>query len=272
MSARVDMNWKYRGLQVLRMENEFLRIDVLPELGAKVFNFIYKPLDRNLLWHNPYIHPSCQSFGTCFDDVWPGGWDELIPNDLPFQLPSGEILADHGEVWSQESEWEVLEKGTSSVSARFVNYGRVIPLIFEKTITLRAEESMCRVSYHVTNNGNKPVKFLWNIHPSMVITPQTRIDVPAKRCITETWGTENFKDRTEFRWPNIELPDGEKLDISSVPPAEKGIAVFPYIWLFRSVGGWRGLYTLILATSTGYPNDLSEAVKFSGDNRESNTL
>ncbi|HEB32168.1 MAG TPA: hypothetical protein ENI15_15065 [Spirochaetes bacterium] len=103
MSARVDMNWKYRGLQVLRMENEFLRFDVLPELGAKVFNFIYKPLDRNLLWHNPYIHPSRQSFGTCFDDVWSGGWDELIPNDLPFQLPSGEILADHGEVWSQES-------------------------------------------------------------------------------------------------------------------------------------------------------------------------
>jgi hypothetical protein len=28
------------------------------------------------------------------------------------------------------------------------------------------------------------------------------------------------------------------------------------MWLFRTLGGWRGLYKLILEASTGYPYDL----------------
>jgi hypothetical protein len=93
-------------------------------------------------------------------------------------------------------------------------------------------------------------------------------------------------------WPFVDFPDGEKLDLRSVPSQEKGIAdfyylpdieegwyavtdresksgwglvfdkvIFPHLWLFRSIGGWRGLYTLILEASTGYPNDLSEAIE-----------
>ena len=290
MSVRVDVDWKYRGLQVVRLENKFLCIDVLPELGAKVFNFIYKPLDRNLLWHNPGIPPSRQCYGTGFDDVWSGGWDELIPNDIPFQLQPGETLPDHGEVWSQKSEWDVSEN-SMAVSASFINCGRVVPIRFEKIITLRAKESMCNVSYRLTNNWTKSLKFLWNIHPPMSISPQTKLDVPASRCITDTWGTADFKERTEFQWPIIVYPGGGRLDLSLVPPPERGIAdfhylpdieggwyavtdtasrsgwgfvfdtgVFPHLWLFRSIGGWRGLYTLILEASTGYPNDLSEAI------------
>ncbi len=34
---------------------------------------------------------------------------------------------------------------------------------------------------------------------------------------------------------------------------------FPHVWLFRALGGWRGLYTLILEASTGYPYDLDVA-------------
>ena len=38
-------------------------------------------------------------------------------------------------------------------------------------------------------------------------------------------------------------------------------AVFPHLWMFRTLGGWRGLYTLILEVSNGYPNNLAEAVQ-----------
>ena len=42
MAARVETEWTYRNLRVLRLENEFLRLDILPELGAKVYNLIHK--------------------------------------------------------------------------------------------------------------------------------------------------------------------------------------------------------------------------------------
>jgi hypothetical protein len=38
-------------------------------------------------------------------------------------------------------------------------------------------------------------------------------------------------------------------------------SVLPHLWLFRTIGGWRGLNTLIVEASTGYPTDLREAIK-----------
>jgi len=38
-------------------------------------------------------------------------------------------------------------------------------------------------------------------------------------------------------------------------------SVFPNLWLFRTFGGWRGLYTLILETSNGLSFDLALARK-----------
>src|SRR5512140_222495 len=149
--VHVDTNWKYRGLQVVRLENELLCIDVLPELGAKIWNIVHRPTGRNLLWQHPHLPPERQSFGAKFDDCWAGGWDELIPNDVPTPVEYGDVLPDHGEVWTQASEWNVLEAGEGCVAARFVNYGRVWPTRFEKTITLREGEPFFRVGYHYTN-------------------------------------------------------------------------------------------------------------------------
>ena len=42
----INLNWCYRDLQVIRLENEFITIDVLPELGAKIYNSSYASVER----------------------------------------------------------------------------------------------------------------------------------------------------------------------------------------------------------------------------------
>lgn len=289
MATRLDLNWKYRDLQVVRLENEWICIDVLPELGAKVWNLIHKPTGRNLLWHNPHLPPDRQPFGAKFDDAWSGGWDELIPNDVPTPVRYGDTLPDHGEVWSQSSEWTVLDPGEKCAAVKFVNYGRVWPTRFEKTITLCPGESFCRVKYRYTNLAAVPFNFLWNIHPALAISPATRLDLPARQGLTDPWSTDLFADWTEYTWPYAVDRSGQKIDLRCVPPkcdwADHhylpdvaagwyavtdtqskigfGIAfptdVFPHLWLFRAFGGWRGLYTLIVEISTGYPHRLAVA-------------
>ena len=135
---RLDFDWQYRGLQVVRLENDLLCIDVLPELGAKIYNFVHKPSGRNLLWHNPTLPPARQHYGAAYDDNWSGGWDELLPNDLPRAAPGGDLLPDHGEFWSQAADWEVTAASERRIEVRFSSHGRVLATRFEKTICLEA--------------------------------------------------------------------------------------------------------------------------------------
>lgn len=289
---RVDTHWQYYGLQVVRLENELICLDTLPELGAKIYNFIHRPSNRNLLWHNPRVPPMHQQFGAVFDDVWSGGWDELIPNDLPTPAGDGEMLPDHGEVWSQASEWEVIKHEGTGAAIRFVNYGHVLPTIFEKTISLGPDESFCTVRYSYRNLGPRPIDFLWNIHPALSISPATRLDIPALHGIVDPWHADQLEAGKEYGWPYVVDRADKRVDLRKVPAQEPMTAdmhylpnisegwyaatdtqaqvglglvfptkAFPHLWLFRALGGWRGLYTLILEPSTGYPNDLAIARK-----------
>jgi hypothetical protein len=283
MSCLLDTEWQYKGLQVVRIENELICVDVLPQVGAKIYNFVHKPSGKNLLWHNLHVAPAPCAFGARFDDLWSGGWDELIPNDVPVPFPNGDILPDHGEVWNQAAEWHVGGASKEAVTVTFVSYGRVLPTRFEKELSLRAGDPFLRVRYTYANLGPKPIQFLWNIHPALAVSGATRLDVPAGRGIVDGWNTELFDAGTEYEWPFATDRHGRQHDLRQVPDAAEAIAdhhyfptvkegwyaatdrgervgfgmvfptaVLPHVWLFRTLGGWRGLNTLILEISTGY--------------------
>src|SRR3974390_2493502 len=57
MTCRFDPHWSYRGLECLRVENEHVTVDVLPELGAKIFRLVDKARDHDVLWHSPRVAP-----------------------------------------------------------------------------------------------------------------------------------------------------------------------------------------------------------------------
>src|SRR3990172_13105384 len=110
--ARLDPHWRYRELRAIALENARLRLTVLPELGAKLYDLVYKPADRNLLWHSPRLEPRLAVFGQNFDDWWPGGWDEVFPT-CDVSTHRGETYPYLGELWSLPWEWEIDEAGPS---------------------------------------------------------------------------------------------------------------------------------------------------------------
>jgi len=77
--VRIDPHWRYHDLRAIVLENARLRLTLLPELGAKIYDLILKPADRNFLWHNPRLEPRRPVYGQNFDDWWCGGWDEVFP-------------------------------------------------------------------------------------------------------------------------------------------------------------------------------------------------
>src|SRR5256885_5696160 len=107
MKLGVSTEWSYRGLRTIVLENELLRVIILPEAGAKIWQITYKPLDADLLWNNPRVPPARLPLNSRYDDVWCGGGGELFPDDEGLVIER-EIYPDHGEVLDREGDFHSL--------------------------------------------------------------------------------------------------------------------------------------------------------------------
>lgn len=282
-TARIDPHWRYHDLRALVIENARLRLTVLPELGAKIYDFILKPADRNFLWHNPRLEPRRPVFGQNFDDWWCGGWDEVFPT-CDVSAHRGDTYPYLGELWSLPWSWRVEEAGPARVSVHLERTTIIAPARMEKWIGLAADEPVVRFRHRLTNVGTQPMDFVWGLHPCFRVEPGYRIDVPARVGVIGHTTTAPFGSAgTTYPWPQE--------DLGRVPPPSRGWCeghyatelregwaaltdpaagigvglafptdVFPVLWCWMAYGGWRGHYHAALEPWTGWPHRLDEAV------------
>ncbi|PZM11265.1 DUF5107 domain-containing protein [Rhizobium tubonense] len=78
-----DRSQRPGTLEAIRIENDHLRLSVLPKHGGRVFEFYDKRLERDLVFRNPVFQPAnLAALGAWFS----GGieWNGLIPGHTPF--------------------------------------------------------------------------------------------------------------------------------------------------------------------------------------------
>ena len=292
---RVSSDWSYRGLRVVTLENRFLRLTILPETGAKIWQITYKPFDVDLLWNNPRIGPSRLPPNSRYDDVWCGGWDELFPND-EVAVIAGESYPDHGELWT--GDWAANTFSVADqVGVRMRYVTPISSIEVEKTIRLCRGQSRIEFHHRFTNAGRVAFPFLWKLHPAMAVSPQHRIDFPAMRVMLEAAFPGTLTDAPEINdWPFVKTREGE-IDLRRVTPEDAqqlyffygtqmkenwcaltnsatGLScglqfdakVFSSCWLFATYGGWRNYNVAVLEPCTGFPVNF-EAMKAAGRHR-----
>jgi len=270
------------GLSTIVLENDLLRIVVLPEAGARLWQITYKPLASDLLWNNPALPPSRQFLHASYDDTWSGGWDELFPNDEAARLGALD-LPDHGELWT--SEWQA--QPFHHEDAAGVRMRAETPLsrfLVEKTLVLNSADAVLKIEYRLTNHGPNAFPFLWKLHPAFAVSPQHRIDFPRMTVVREPEFEGTLAGAPAvFAWPCVSIDDAV-LDLRQVPEVssralyffygtelaagwcgvtnqENHLAaalrfdpeVFTSCWLFATYGGWRDLNVAVLEPATGYP-------------------
>ena len=270
------------SLRTIVLENEFLRVIVLPEAGARIWQINYKPLAADLLWNNPGLAPSAQPLHASYDDNWCGGWDDLFPNDEAGQLADLHV-PDHGELWT--GSWEAVsrkEENLVRLDLRF--HTPITHFLAERSLILRRDSCVLELEYRLTNQGSSPLPFLWKLHPAFAVSTRHRIDFPAMKVVREM----DFPGTLEtappvFDWPIADTAAG-KLDLRNVPDVSSralhffygtgytdgwcGITnkasklaaalrfdpqVFSSCWLFATHGGWNDLNVAVLEPATGYP-------------------
>lgn len=289
-SLRFDDRWQINGCRVLRLENELLRVDVLPELGGKILHLVHKPEDRDYLWQHPSIDPAVLPNASNYDDNFCGGWDDCFPN-VAAGVHAGEVYPDHGEFWTRRFEWHV-DRSPDAITVYLQARGHVAPVRFEKWITLGRGSTTVKIRHRITHLGEHPFDFLWAQHPAVAVGPTHELIIPAQRGVIGSPGSGRLAaESSEFTWPHVPGRGGKLIDFSKVPASTGvpgyemvylkpldagwyavldratrsglGLAfdrdVFNTLWLFQSHGGWRGLHVAILEPCTGWPCDLAEA-------------
>jgi galactose mutarotase-like enzyme len=288
-SVHVNDESSYRGFRTVTLENEILKLSVFPELGAKVYDLIHLPTKTNVLWHNPRIPLAKQSFGSWFDNVWSGGWDEIFPNDAE-SVVGGERFPVMGEIWALPWEYEIDEK-KASASVETKVLCPISPVQITRKITLRRNEPTAHLEYEFSNLSGDELNFLWKPHLAFAINEECRIETDAKRGMVDSMYAGPFASNSWYRWPRAKLRNGAEVDMRVVRPDEhtctchyltgfqrgevrfvdglNGVETeirFPSkilnnVWLFLAYGGWRNIRSAVIEPSTSYPTDLAEAIR-----------
>src|SRR4051812_30876723 len=72
------------GMRAVFLENELLRVGVLADRGTDMFELLYKPRDLDFAWLAAGGVRDARTFtlgsSEPFLDVYPGGWQEVLPN------------------------------------------------------------------------------------------------------------------------------------------------------------------------------------------------
>jgi len=272
------------------IENEALRVVVLPELGGRIWSIIYKPRDRELLWHNPDIPPRKAPFGAAFDNVWCGGWEEMFPTAAPGTI-NGRQYPDHGEIWCLPWDSEV-ERRDNRQMLRLCCRTPISDVQVEKRIILRGDEPAFDVEYSLKNLTSSELRFMFALHPAFAVCPSCRLDMPPMTVdLDPAYLGTLTNSETPFQWPNVRRR-GHLVNLSTVFPPSSEEVLFLYghdfaegwfaitdmadriswgvrfpaeffrsCWVFASYGGWQNYHTLVVEPSTSHPQQIEDAIQ-----------
>lgn len=191
-STRIIVEEKYAGAQVAVLENEHLRVKVVPEKGSDIVEIFHKKQNLNLLYESPIgfrrfgsVSAPSMTADSSFLDFYEGGWQDIVPNP-------GLVSSNRGASWGMHGEsslvpWKaaVADDGEDAhldLSTSLMRY----PLKLEKTLTLTEGSSVLKIDEVVRNLGEQDIEFAWLQHIVFgrpIVGPGMAVDMRAGRRV-----------------------------------------------------------------------------------------
>ncbi len=289
MTTRSLRRGRLGSLATVDLENRWLKVRVLPEVGAKIYDLIWKPTGRNILWHNPRIAPQVYPIESEFDNYWCGGWDDAFPtcDGCVFR---NQRYPDLGELRSLRWKVDSTRQPAGGAVAQFSALGPISPVRAVKTVTVEGRAPVVRMRYQITNLGPMNVDFLWGTHPAVAVTPHTVLRIPARHAqVSQSNDPAYGQAGQRYDWPILET-GGRRIEMDKVRGIDANLCFghyaldleegwyaiedtrsgegflltfpleqCPCLWLWLNYGGWRGLHQVIVEPWTGFPVNLAQA-------------
>ncbi len=294
---------KKHSSSVVELENDELKLSLIPEMGGKILTLERKDTGTQFLHQGDidltnYRRPEK---GEAFLPPFAAGFDECFPNVSPSDYRfKGENrkLPDHGELWTQA--WNYDHKKDEIL---LWTRGQKLNYRFAKHIQLSG--SSVEITYELECLEEVPFDYIWSAHPLLDVTEGDELLLPNE--ITDlliNWSSDpaagSFGEKVE--WPNI-LGNDSNIDFNYVQKKSAGMAIklfsdrlsqgkaglykketdesllfsfdvdqVPFLGIWLCYGGWpenssSKEYTVALEPCSGRPDSLEEACHW-GDQRQ----
>ncbi len=215
-----------RGQRLLFLENDLLRVGVLVDKGADIFEFLFKPTDTDVMLHTPQgiRAPTVQSVASTawgsFLDYYEGGWQEILPNGGPPCTYKGVEFGLHGEISTIPWQYRIAMDTVEAVQVTLDVRPFRSPFHLRKSLTLRRGEPILEIEETLENEGGEPMELMWGHHPAFgapFLSPSCRVDLPEGELLVEVFedgsGTR-IAQSGRHRWPTVPDAQGAPIDFS----------------------------------------------------------
>jgi hypothetical protein len=215
MAARPE---RVDGLDALALEDDRLRVVLVPEVGAKIVSLQHRPTGREWLWRNPRRRLERPRYGSDFAGWDISGYDDCFPTigecSYPEEPWRGAIVPDHGELWTLP--WRArVEADELLLSAHGVRF----PYNLTKRLSLGADG--LRMSYLLENPTPFAFKWMFSAHPLFALTPSTEVELPDRAALRldSSIGRVLGQRGDRHAWPLTRDVEGREIDLRRLDPA-----------------------------------------------------
>ncbi len=264
--CRISLDYTYKGMRVAFLENELLRVGVLLDKGADVFEFTYKPANLDFMWQSPipmtrpFVGTSALPEGA-FHDYFYGGWQEVLPSagwaSAPYQGSSQGL---HGEVSLLPFEGSVEQDTPERVALRTRTRCYRSPLTLERTMSLQRHQAALFIRERLVNESACEFAIMWGHHPSVgepFLDSNCIVQAPAKQVEVSAYHRNGLWEPGDgYAFPMVKnRRTGQEEDITRVlSPQTHSVDVVFFKGLTE---GWYGLTNQRLRLGFGMAWDAS---------------
>lgn len=292
---------KYLNAEAYILENQYMKIAVLKDLGAKIASIFHKPVGFELL---------AQPSKSYYDFVEDGDLEnpELLARQIDFAkfdtsglddcFPTIDActyeeyyLPDHGELWYSKPRFDLYswefprhlhkdiadDEEITALRACFGCYS--LPFSFQRSLILKDE--CLYLDYEICNNSQEKLPYLWALHGLFsydknleLVLPEGELVNVRQNCPEDTYDFSSF-DKCDLS----QYPSKAMVKFYMEHPVDNGRAELlykkqnlrviynwkarknPYLGVWVTTGGFKGENNVAVEPCSGYYDSLRRAVE-----------
>jgi galactose mutarotase-like enzyme len=227
--SRFEISDRYPEARLLVLENDQLKLVLIPEKGSDMVEIVDKRTGHNLLFASPFGFRSYSGVSALpptsdasFLDHYEGGWQDILPNPGYASTHRGASWGLHGETSLLPWEIRVLDESNNAIvelSVMCVRY----PIRIRKRIELSQNDSRFCIHEEASNLAEQEVEFGWLQHivfGEPLIGPGMHVDLRAREALTVDLKQSRLQANRQFTWPLAPALAGASVDLSQAYPSD----------------------------------------------------